>query len=320
MDNALFDYWPIIDRPKLSWPGGAKVAFWLGLNVEYFQIDKPSTSLFPSTASLVPDPLNYGWRDYGVRVGVWRMMETLDRHGVAASVLLNSDVCRHYPRIVEAGNTRGWAWLAHGQNNSVLQTNFSVDDERRYLSEMVNVLRDCTGTQPRGWLGPALTETFATPGLLAELGLTYLLDWCNDDQPYPLNVEGARMISVPYSIEVNDAVLCVGRNLSGEDFYRLVMDQLEVLLAAGEQTGQVMAIAAHPFILGQPFRLKYLDRVLGELAATKDVWITTSDEIAEHYFAEHYDAAVASMASIASIASTRESVPPVGFEPTLKPF
>ncbi|HEX7105794.1 MAG TPA: polysaccharide deacetylase family protein [Acidothermaceae bacterium] len=304
MDNALYDYWPVVDRPVLSWPGEAKVAFWLGLNVEYHQIDKPSTSLFPSTANLVPDPLNYGWRDYGVRVGMWRIMDALDRHGVPASVLLNSDVCRHYPQIIEAGNERKWAWLAHGQNNSILQTGFSLNEERQYLAEMVRVLRESTGTQPHGWLGPALTETFATPGLLAELGLSYLLDWCNDDQPYPLNVKGARMISLPYSIEVNDAVLCVGRNLSGEDFYRLVMDQLEGLVAAGEHTGQVMAIGVHPFVLGQPFRLKYLDRVLRQLAATQEVWITTSDEIAETYLAEHYDAAVASLHAANAVAGT----------------
>ncbi len=306
MDNGLNDYWPIIDRPTLSWSGGAKVAFWLGLNVEHYQIDKPSTSLFPGTAGLVPDPLNHGWRDYGPRVGVWRIMEALDRHRVPASVLLNSDVCQRYQRIIEAGNERGWAWLAHGQNNSILHTGFSEDEERRYLSEMVRVLRDCTGTHPRGWLGPALTETFATPGLLAELGLTYVLDWCNDDQPYPLNVEGARMISVPYSIEVNDVVLCVGRNLSGEDFYRLVMDQLEGLLAAGEHTGQVMSIGVHPFLLGQPFRMKYLDRVLREIAATKEVWATTSDEIAETYFAQFYDTAVASLRATNVAANTPE--------------
>ena len=291
MDNELYDYWPIVDRPKLEWPGGARVAFWLGLNLEHYEIDKPSTSLFPGTAGLVPDPLNYGWRDYGPRVGLWRMMDVLDRHGVRASVPLNSDVCRHYPRIIEAGTERGWAWVAHGKNNSVFQAGFPEDEERAYLSEVVSVLLDATGKQPRGWLGPALTETFNTPRLLAELGLSYVLDWCNDDQPYPLNVPDARLISVPYSIEVNDIPLFVGKSLSGEDFYRIVMDQFEALYEAGAGTGQVMAVGVHPFILGLPFRLKYLDRALREITSAADVWVTTSDDIADAYLETSYDQA-----------------------------
>ncbi len=288
MDNELYDYWPIVDRPKLEWPDGQRVAFWVGLNVEHYEVDRPSTSLFPGTAGLVPDPLNYGWRDYGTRVGLWRMMDVLDRHGVRASALLNSDVCRHYPRILEAGNERGWAWVAHGKNNSSFQTGLAEDAERAYLREVVSVLRDATGSQPQGWLGPALTETFNTPRLLAELGFSYVLDWCNDDQPYPLNVPGARMISVPYSIEVNDIPLFVGKSLSGEDFYRIVMDQFEALYEAGAQTGQVMALSVHPFILGLPFRLKYLDRALREITSAADVWVTTSDDIAETYLVNSY--------------------------------
>ncbi len=293
MDNSLYDYWPIVDRPTISWPNGAKVAFWLGLNIEHYEVDKPSTSLFPGTAVLAPDPLNFGWRDYGPRVGLWRMTDVMDRHGVRGSVLLNSDVCERYPRVIEAGNERDWAWLAHGRNNSMLQTGMSEDEERSFLTDIVTTLTQGTGRAPQGWLGPALTETFATPRLLAELGLTYVCDWCCDDQPFPLRVPGARMISLPYSIEVNDIPLFVGRNLSGDDFYRLVMDQFEGLYEAGGTTGQVMALAVHPFITGLPFRLKYLDRILAEIASADDVWLATSDEIAQCYLDSHYDAAVA---------------------------
>src|SRR5438445_183690 len=121
MDNALYDYSPIAQRPKLTWPKGARVAFYVGVNIEHYEVDKPSTSIFAGTAMLKPDPLNYGWRDYGVRVGIWRMIEALDRYKLRASVLLNSDVCRHYPQIIEAGKARDWAWLAHGKNNSIFQ-------------------------------------------------------------------------------------------------------------------------------------------------------------------------------------------------------
>ncbi|HZU04620.1 MAG TPA: polysaccharide deacetylase family protein [Chloroflexota bacterium] len=293
MENQLYDYWPIPRRPRLEWPNGARLAFWIGLNIEHYEIDKPSTSIFSGTAMLKPDPLNYGWRDYGPRVGVWRMMEVLDKYGLRASVLLNSDVCHYYPEIIEAGNQRRWVWLAHGKNNSILQANMSLEEERRYLTEVVTTIREGTGQQPKGWLGPALTETFNTPDLLAELGLTYLLDWCNDDQPYPLKVKQGRMISVPYSIEVNDIPLFVGKTTSGEDFYRIVVDQFDQLYEEGARSGRVMALALHPFIINQPFRHKYLDRALAYITQHDQVWLTTSDEIADWYYQHYYDQAVA---------------------------
>src|SRR4051794_21443772 len=202
MDNELFRYSPIPERPPINWPGGARVAFYLGLNIEHYQVDRPSTSIFGGTAMLTPDPLNYGWRDYGPRVGIWRLIESLDRHGVRASVLLNSDVCSRYPQIIPAGQERGWAWLAHGRDNSTFQAGMSREEEAAYLTEIVTTIEAATGRRPQGWLGPALTETFETPSLLAELGLGYTLDWTNDDQPYELEVPG--VLSVPYSIEMND--------------------------------------------------------------------------------------------------------------------
>jgi hypothetical protein len=223
MDNTLYKYSPIVDRPKLTWPNGARIAFYVGLNIEHFYVDKPSTSIFGGTAALVPDPLNFGWRDYGVRVGIWRMIEALDNCKMRASVLLNSDCCEHYPQIIEAGKKRNWAWLAHGKSNSTLQAGMNADAERKYLAEVVQTLSSATSHKIKGWLGPALSETFETPRLLKELGLSYVLDWCSDDQPFHLTVPG--MISVPYSIELNDISLFVGKSLSGEAFYQMVVDQ-----------------------------------------------------------------------------------------------
>ncbi|MFD7663580.1 polysaccharide deacetylase family protein [Streptomyces sp. NPDC059788] len=281
MDNELFDYSPIVEREPIHWPDGARVAFYVGLNVEHYRIDRPSTSIFPGTAGLAPDPLNYGWRDYGPRVGIWRLIESLDRHGLRASVMLNSEVTRHYPQIVEAGRRRGWAWIAHGRDNSTFQADMAVDEERAFLTEVVATIEKATGRRPRGWLGPALTETFRTPRLLAELGLDYVLDWANDDQPYRLNVPG--MLSVPYSIEVNDISLFVGKSLSGPDFVRIVKDQLDQLYADSEHSGRVMSLVLHPFVVNQPFRHKYLDQALEHIANHPGVWLTTSDEIAGHY-------------------------------------
>ncbi len=295
MDNSLYDDWPIIDRPRLQLPNGARLAFWVGLNAEHYEVDKPSTSMFAGTAMLQPDPLNYGWRDYGPRVGIWRMMDLLDKYGIRASVLLNSDVCRLYPRIIEEGNKRQWAWLAHGKNNSVFHTGLQPDEERRVLTEMVELLASSTGKRPLGWLGPALTETFNTPDLLAELGLTYILDWCNDDQPYPVNVKSGKMISVPYAIEVNDVSLFAGKSLSPETFYQIVVDQFDVLYEEGATSGRVMALGLHPFITGQPFRHKYLDRALEYVTSHEGVWLATSDEIADWYYQHAYEQAVAQL-------------------------
>lgn len=281
MDLTLFDYSPIVDRDPIQWPGGARVAFYVGLNVEHFYVDRPSTSLNEATAALVPDPLNYGWRDYGPRVAIWRLMESLDRHGIRASALLNADVGERYPHIIEAGRARDWAWVAHGKTNSTLHTDMPVDEERAFLTDVVDTIERTTGQRPRGWLGPGLTETFQTPELLAELGLRYVLDWTNDDQPYPLNVPG--MLSVPYAIELNDIALFTFNGLTGPDFVQIVKDQLDQLYADSAGSGRVMALALHPFVIGQPFRHKYLDQALEYVASHDGVWLTTSDEIAEHY-------------------------------------
>jgi allantoinase len=281
MQNDLYDYSPIVDREPIEWPGGARVAFYVGLNVEHFEIDTPSTSLNPATAALVPDPLNYGWRDYGLRVGFWRLAETFDRHGVRPSVLLNSDVAERYPRIIEAGQARDWAWLAHGKNNSTLQTGMTVDEERAYLTDVVETIDKAVGRRPQGWLGPALTETFHTPSLLAELGLSYVLDWTNDDQPYRLNVPG--MVSVPYSVELNDLGLFTMQGLTGPEFVQVIKDQLDQLHTDSADSGRVFALALHPFVTGQAFRAKYLDQALDYVANHPDVWLTTSDDIAQHY-------------------------------------
>jgi allantoinase len=163
MEYDLYNYSPITEREPVPWPDGARIAFYVGLNVEHFLIDRPSTSLNQPTSALVPDPLNYGWRDYGPRVGTWRLIQIFDRHSIRPSVLLNSDAAARYPQIIKAGLKRDWAWLAHGRNNSTLQTGVPTDSERAYLAEVVETIEHATGRRPRGWLGPGLTETFQPP-------------------------------------------------------------------------------------------------------------------------------------------------------------
>lgn len=293
--QALYDYWPLPQRPALQLPDGARVAFYVAVNLEYFAPGRPGAVLSANSAHLVPDPLNAGWRDYGPRVGVWRLLDLFDRLGIRGSALLNSDCCVQYPQIAEAVASRNWACVAHGKNNSVLHAGMTPEDERPLLAEVVETIERSTGRRPRGWLGPVLSESYHTPELLAELGIDYLLDWCADDQPFPLAVPGRRMAGIPYSVEVNDITVFPGTSASGEDFYRMIADQFDVLYEEGATSGRVVSVALHPFIVSQPFRHPHLVKALEYILGHPRVWVTTSDDIAAWYFAERFDEDVASI-------------------------
>ena len=283
MEHGRFDYSPIVDRTPLRLPNGARVALWVIPNIEHFLIDRPSTSITPVTASFVPDVLNYSWRDYGVRVGIWRMMEVMEKHGVKGTVALNSDVCLHYPRIIEAGNELGWEWMGHGRNNSEMINQQSEDEERSLIGEVVETIRKHTGTQPRGWLGPALSESSNTLDLLAEAGIEYVGDWVNDEQPYAMRTKTKTMISLPYSIEVNDIPAFIDRGWNAEQFYQTIVDQFDGLYESGGTSGRIMAICLHPFLIGHPFRAKYLDKALKHIVDHDGVWVAKGGEIVDWY-------------------------------------
>jgi allantoinase len=267
----------------------------VAMNIEHFHPGVRATSRAAVSAALPVDPLNHGWRDYGTRVGIWRLIELLDDLGLRSSAMLNADAAEAYPRIVEAGRRRGWAWIAHGATNSALWTAFAdAAHERAALTDVTERIERATGVRPRGWLGPALTETADTPALLAELGYTYSLGWgVADDQPFPLDVAGgARMIAVPYSIEVNDIPVFLDQSTTAEAFADMILAQFGVLRAeAARRPGAVFGLSLHPFLVGQPFRIPALRRALEAIVACDDVWLATSDEIADWYLDTAYDAA-----------------------------
>lgn len=283
MNNTRFDYSPISRRKPFKLPNDARVALWVIPNIEHFHIDLPSTSITPVTANLVPDILNYSWRDYGVRVGIWRMMEVMQKYGVKGTVALNSEVCQHYPQIIEAGNEMGWEWMGHGRTNSSLFTNMEEDAEREIIRDVLSTIEESTGTRPKGWLSPALSETFNTPDILAEEGVEYVGNWVNDEQPYPMKVRKNSLISLPYSIEINDipAFLDLGR--SPAEFGQMIMDQFDVLYEDGAASARVMSICLHPFLIGHPHRSKYFEKALQYITSHQDVWVTTGSEIVDHY-------------------------------------
>ncbi|WP_274425566.1 polysaccharide deacetylase family protein [Chelativorans sp. YIM 93263] len=282
-EHDRFAYSPITSRPKLEWPDGARVALWVIPNIEHFLFDRPSSSIIQSTTSFVPDVLNYAWRDYGVRVGIWRMMEIMEKYGVKGTVALNSDACAHYPSIIEAGKSLDWEWMGHGMNNSSVITGIPEDEEREIVHEVVSTITQATGTAPRGWLSPALSETHQTPDILAEHGIRYLADWTNDDQPYEMRVRSGRMLTMPYSAEMNDYTAFLEQGLSGKDFGDAICDQFDQLYTDGKTTGRVMSLCLHPFLIGQPHRAKHFDRALKYITSHDDVWLAKGGEIADWY-------------------------------------
>jgi peptidoglycan/xylan/chitin deacetylase (PgdA/CDA1 family) len=286
-EHGRFDYSAIVDRPPLRWPNDARVALWVIPNIEHFLFDRPATRLADSALGLNPDVLNYSWRDYGVRVGIWRMMEVMERHGVKGTVALNSDVCKHYPRIIAAGKALGWEWMGHGVTNSIMFRDQSEAEERAQIKEAVATITASVGKAPRGWLSPALSETVRTLDILAEHGIEYVGNWVNDDQPYPMRVKKGRMFSIPYSSEINDIPALLGLHQSPERFGQMICDQFDVLYEDGAKTGRVMSICLHPFLVGHPHRSKYFAQALAHVTSRQEVWVTTGGEIIDWYKANY---------------------------------
>ena len=214
------------------------------------------------------------------------MMDVMEKHGVKGTVALNSDVCRHYPRIIEGGKQLGWEWMGHGNNNSTLINRQSEDEERQLIKTVVDTIKDSTGQQPRGWLSPALSESHRTLDILAENGIQYVGNWVNDEQPYPMRVKKGSMLSMPYSIEMNDIPVFLDQGQSSEAFGQMICDQFDVLYREGKKSGRVMAIALHPYLIGVPHRIGALDAALKYICKHKKVWKATGSEIAQHYVAQ----------------------------------
>jgi peptidoglycan/xylan/chitin deacetylase (PgdA/CDA1 family) len=286
------DYSPIIERPRLEWPNGARVALWVSPNVEHYEyLPEYDGVRDPWPRTPYPDVKQYSFYDYGNRVGFWRMLEVMDRHQIRCCVSLNMAVLEHYPEVAKAMVERDWDFMSHGIYNTRYLNTYTEEEEREFYRDCIETLRKHTGKQLKGMLGPAVSDTEATPDLMAEAGLIYHTDWMHDDQPVPIRVKSGTLVSVPYSIELNDAPL-FRANYEGDYFARICKDQFDQLYKGGEQSGRVMCIALHPYVMGQPHRIKYLDDLLGYIMSHDGVWQTTADDIAEYYIANYYDQAV----------------------------
>lgn len=270
---------PIHRRPRLSWPNGARLAFWVIPNIEFFPLNEKLPGV-----GLIPDIHMWAMRDYGNRVGVYRIMEVLSRYGIRGTVALNSEICDAHPEIIEEGNKLGWEWIGHNQSNARRLNTVPPETERAVVRATLERIEKATGKKVVGWLGAGLQETWNTLDYLAEFGCKYVADWVNDDQPYLMNVKGNnRFCSIPYSIELNDKPHVETHTVSAEDFDRMCRRQFDVLYREGAQSGRVMAIAVHPYIMGVPHRIDALDSTLKYITSHPDVWLATGEEIIDHY-------------------------------------
>ncbi|NBR30529.1 MAG: polysaccharide deacetylase, partial [Betaproteobacteria bacterium] len=254
-------------------PNGARVAVWVIPNVEHFHLE---------IGSPAPDVRNFSRRDYGNRVGLWRLMDVLNKHRIRGTVALNAEIGIYYPRIMQAMIDLDWELMGHGLTNSKIMSGLEIEAERKLILDTRKVIEDW-GRKMHGWLGPGLTETFNTPDLLKECGVEYVADWVNDDLPYRFN---NGLYSIPYSIEINDMPLFNMPSISIEDFKRRICDSFDVLYAEGATNGRVLGIALHPFLIGAAHRIKYLDEALQYIAGHDKVWFATGDEIIRAYKAQ----------------------------------
>lgn len=274
---------PITRRPVLRWPNGARLAVWVVPNLEYFDEETLGGITISILPAKPPDIVNYSWHDYGMRVGIWRIMEMMRQLEIPATVALHALVCDHFPAVVEACTELGWEIMGHGSANMHALSSMSEADEREMINSTLAKIEARTGTRPVGWLGSALQETPRTLDILASSGIRYVGDWVNDEQPYPLRIADGTIMSMPYSIEVNDIGIFLRRGFSGPDYERLLIDQFEVLYEESAVTSKVMCIALHPFITGVPFRARYLARALTQMRERQDVWFATGSEILAAY-------------------------------------
>ena len=304
-------YLPWGARPRIRWPGNARIAFWVVPNVEHYEYVAPPGTGRELRGHDNPDfpPPNVPVtirRDYGNRVGFWRMLQALDKYRIRCTVNINLAVLEHFPEVRDAMVERDWAFCCHGMYNTrAAPKGMSVEAQREFVRECIAVAGRCTGKPLKGFnvLGRATAEL---PDILAEAGILYHADYLHDDQPTPIKVRRGKLVSIPYAAELNDSVL-TSRNRPWEldTLFDMVRDAFDRLYAEGAENGTVLCLALHPWCCGYPYRIRHLERILDYVLSHDGVWQATGDEIAEHYIAHYYDEALARIAEIEEAARER---------------
>ena len=281
--HGRYAYSAITQRPDYAWPGRKRLAVYLGFNIEHFDFGAGlGAALGPKSPE--PDVLNYSWRDYGNRVGVWRCLELFDQLKLPAAAIINTALYDYCPEVIEACVKRGDELVGHGHTNSERQSELSEVDERSLLLSCKEKILKKSTQNISGWLSPWISESAVTPDLLAETGYRYTLNWCHDDQPVKFSTRsGKTRWSIPYPQELNDIPMIVARQMDAGDFADMIVDNFDEMLRQSADQPLVMGIALHPYLVGQPYRLRHLRRALKHIAAKrKRIWLTTPGAICTH--------------------------------------
>jgi len=276
-------YSAIVDRPPLKLPGDARMIVWTIVNVEDWSIERPMprTVLSPPMGQpLLPDLPNWAWHEYGMRVGFWRIFDCMRASGVTPTLAVNGIVCRNYPRIAQAAKDAGWEFMGHGWTQQPMH---KLEDERAAIRDTIEAIRAFTGKPPRGWESPGLTETLETIDHLAEAGIEYVADWVLDDQPVYIATAHAPIVSVPYTVEINDIVLMLIQHHPAEKLLHRGREQFDRLYKESLAGPRVMAISVHPYISGVPHRIRYLEELYRHVLGKPGVVHWTGGEIADWY-------------------------------------
>ena len=281
------NYSAIVDRKPLILPGDGKVIVWPVVNLEEWPPELPLPRRVltpPGEGGHVPDIPNWCWSEYGMRIGVWRLMEALAEFNVTPTVSMNGTVPKAYPRVAEAALEAGWEFMGHSY---IQKPMYEIEDEAEAIFKTMETMQDFCGYKPRGWMGPGLTQTENTPELLVEAGFEYTADWILDDQPCEVKTQKGKLYSIPYTTELNDIPIMLSQNHVSSILYDRTMDYFETLLREGEKNVRIMCIAVHPYIHGVPHRIKYFRQIFKELSDNPAVVFMTGSEILDWYLLQH---------------------------------
>jgi peptidoglycan/xylan/chitin deacetylase (PgdA/CDA1 family) len=279
-------YSAIPERPPLVLPGGARLAVWVIVNVEEWDIRQPMPRTVlspPAGGSPMPDIPNWAWHEYGNRVGFWRMLEVFDDFSIPAVLAINGSAIAAYEGIARAARDRNWEFMGHGFTQKNMQ---KVENEVADIARTTEAIARFAGRRPRGWLGPGLTETWETPDLLVEAGFDYVCDWVLDDQPVMLNTRSGPIINIPYTQECNDVAMMLIQHHTASEYSNRAIDQFEQLHHDARTSARVMAIVVHPYIMGAPHRLKYFRRAIEHIRRCTSAQFCTGEQILDWYKAE----------------------------------
>jgi allantoinase len=278
-------YSAIVDRPPLRLPSGLRLVIWPIVNLEEWEIERAMARQVlppPMGGTLLPDIPNWSWHEYGMRVGVWRFFEALDRFDIKATLSVNAQVVESYPRVAAAARERGWEFMGH----SVVQGPIHLlEDQRATIHRSLDMLERFTGKRPVGWLGPGLTETYETPDLLAEAGIQYVGDWVYDDEPTEIATAHGPLVTLPYTVELNDIPIMLVQHHRADELLHRAIDQFERLYREGASRAKFLSIAIHPYISGVPHRIKYLEAFLEFARGKEGVAFWTGEQILAWYHA-----------------------------------